>query len=56
MSAELHILSTGYADERVASTVALILDEGRAVVVDLTLTGAPFPLTFTDGALATLGR
>src|SRR5262245_35434411 len=34
MSAELHVLSAGYAAERVASTVVLIKDEGRAVVVD----------------------
>jgi glyoxylase-like metal-dependent hydrolase (beta-lactamase superfamily II) len=34
MTADLHILSTGYADERVASTVVLILDQGRAAVVD----------------------
>ena len=34
MTAELHVLSAGYADERVASTVVLIRDEGRAVVVD----------------------
>jgi glyoxylase-like metal-dependent hydrolase (beta-lactamase superfamily II) len=34
MTAELHVLSAGYADDRVASTVVLIRDEGRAVVVD----------------------
>jgi glyoxylase-like metal-dependent hydrolase (beta-lactamase superfamily II) len=34
VTAELHVLSAGYADERVASTVVLIRDEGRAVVVD----------------------
>jgi len=34
MTAELHVLSAGYADERVASTVVLIRDEGRAAVVD----------------------
>jgi glyoxylase-like metal-dependent hydrolase (beta-lactamase superfamily II) len=34
MTAELHVLSAGYADERVASTVVLIRDEGRAFVVD----------------------
>lgn len=34
MTAELHVLSAGYADELVASTVVLIRDEGRAVVVD----------------------
>ncbi|GAA1975211.1 hypothetical protein GCM10009798_40560 [Nocardioides panacihumi] len=34
MTAELHVLSAGYADERVASTVVLILDVGRAVIVD----------------------
>jgi glyoxylase-like metal-dependent hydrolase (beta-lactamase superfamily II) len=34
MSAELHVLSAGYAHDRVASTVVLIQDEGRAVVVD----------------------
>ncbi|MET0526053.1 MAG: MBL fold metallo-hydrolase [Nocardioides sp.] len=34
MTAELHVLSAGYADERVASTVVLIQDEGRAFVVD----------------------
>jgi glyoxylase-like metal-dependent hydrolase (beta-lactamase superfamily II) len=34
MTAELHVLSAGYADERVASTVVLIRDQGRAVVVD----------------------
>ena len=34
MTAELHVLSAGYAHERVASTVVLIRDEGRAVVVD----------------------
>ena len=35
LSAELRVLSPGYADERVASTVVLIRDEGRAEVVDL---------------------
>lgn len=34
MTAELHVLSAGYADERVASTVVLIRDQGRSVVVD----------------------
>jgi glyoxylase-like metal-dependent hydrolase (beta-lactamase superfamily II) len=34
MTAEVHVLSSGYAAERVASTVVLILDQGRAVVVD----------------------
>ncbi len=34
MSAELHVLSAGYADERVASTVVLIRDGDRLVVVD----------------------
>ena len=34
MTAELHVLSAGYAHERVASTVVLIRDEGRAVIVD----------------------
>jgi glyoxylase-like metal-dependent hydrolase (beta-lactamase superfamily II) len=34
MTAELHVLSAGYADERVASTVVLIRDQGRAAVVD----------------------
>ena len=34
MTAERHVLSAGYADERVASTVVLIRDEGRAVIVD----------------------
>jgi glyoxylase-like metal-dependent hydrolase (beta-lactamase superfamily II) len=34
MAAEVHVLTAGYADERVASTVVLIRDEGRAVVVD----------------------
>ena len=34
MTAELHVLCAGYAHERVASTVVLIRDEGRAVVVD----------------------
>ncbi len=34
MTAEVHVLSAGYADERVASTVVLILDQGQAVVVD----------------------
>ena len=34
MAAELHVLCAGYAHERVASTVVLIQDEGRAVVVD----------------------
>jgi glyoxylase-like metal-dependent hydrolase (beta-lactamase superfamily II) len=34
MTAELHVLSAGYAHERVASTVVLIRDEGRSVVVD----------------------
>jgi glyoxylase-like metal-dependent hydrolase (beta-lactamase superfamily II) len=34
MTADLHVLSAGYADERVASTVVLIRDEGQAIVVD----------------------
>ncbi|MDH2416672.1 MBL fold metallo-hydrolase [Nocardioides sp. CER19] len=34
MTAELHVLSAGYAAERVASTVVLIRDEGRSIVVD----------------------
>jgi len=34
MTAELQVLSAGYADERVASTVVLIRDEGHAIVVD----------------------
>jgi glyoxylase-like metal-dependent hydrolase (beta-lactamase superfamily II) len=34
MTAELHVLSAGYADERVASTVALVRDGDRAIVVD----------------------
>src|SRR5262245_12762378 len=34
MTAEFELLSAGYADERVASTVALVRDEGRAIVVD----------------------
>jgi glyoxylase-like metal-dependent hydrolase (beta-lactamase superfamily II) len=34
MTADLHVLSSGYAGDRVASTVVLIQDEGRAVVVD----------------------
>jgi glyoxylase-like metal-dependent hydrolase (beta-lactamase superfamily II) len=34
MTADLDVLIAGYADERVASTVALIRDGGRAIVVD----------------------
>ena len=34
MTADLHVLCAGYAGDRVASTVALIQDEGRSVVVD----------------------
>ena len=34
MTADLDVLTAGYADERVASTVALIRDQGRAIVVD----------------------
>jgi glyoxylase-like metal-dependent hydrolase (beta-lactamase superfamily II) len=34
MTAELHVLSAGYADKRVASTVALIRDGAHAIVVD----------------------
>jgi glyoxylase-like metal-dependent hydrolase (beta-lactamase superfamily II) len=34
VTAELQVLCAGYADERVASTVVLIRDEGHAVVVD----------------------
>ncbi|GAB3599983.1 hypothetical protein GCM10027446_32690 [Angustibacter peucedani] len=34
MTAELHVLSAGYAHDRVASTVVLVRDEGHAVVVD----------------------
>ena len=34
MTADLHVLCAGYAGDRVASTVVLIQDEGRSVVVD----------------------
>ena len=34
MTAELHVLSVGYADERVASTVVLVRDGEHLVVVD----------------------
>jgi glyoxylase-like metal-dependent hydrolase (beta-lactamase superfamily II) len=34
MAAQLDVLTTGYADERVASTVVLIRDEGTVIVVD----------------------
>ena len=34
MTAELHVLTAGYADERVASTVVLIRDAGQLTVVD----------------------
>jgi glyoxylase-like metal-dependent hydrolase (beta-lactamase superfamily II) len=34
MTVELHVLSAGYAHDRVASTVVLIRDEGQAIVVD----------------------
>jgi glyoxylase-like metal-dependent hydrolase (beta-lactamase superfamily II) len=34
MTATLHVLSTGYAEEKVASTVVLILDGPSAIVVD----------------------
>src|SRR6476660_5557829 len=34
MTADLHVLCAGYAHDRVASTVVLILDEGRAIIVD----------------------
>ena len=34
MTAELHVLCAGYAHDRVASTVVLVQDEGRAVIVD----------------------
>jgi glyoxylase-like metal-dependent hydrolase (beta-lactamase superfamily II) len=34
MPADLTILATGYADDRVASTVALILDGAQVIVVD----------------------
>jgi len=34
MTAELNILSAGYAGEHIASTVALIRDEGHTIVVD----------------------
>ena len=34
MPADLHVLCAGYAHDRVASTVVLIQDEGRAVIVD----------------------
>jgi glyoxylase-like metal-dependent hydrolase (beta-lactamase superfamily II) len=34
MTAELHVLSTGYADDRVASTVVLVRDQDHVVVVD----------------------
>ncbi len=34
MTADLHVLCAGYAHDRVASTVVLIQDEGRAIIVD----------------------
>ena len=34
MTANLHVLCAGYADDRVASTVVFIQDEGRSVIVD----------------------
>jgi len=34
MTAELHVLCAGYAHDRVASTVVLVRDEGRALIVD----------------------
>lgn len=34
MTADLDVLTAGYADERVASTVTLIRDAGRTIVVD----------------------
>jgi glyoxylase-like metal-dependent hydrolase (beta-lactamase superfamily II) len=34
MTAELHVLSVGYADDRVASTVVLVRDGEHVVVVD----------------------
>jgi len=34
MTADLHVLTAGYAADRVASTVVLIRDEGRTAVVD----------------------
>ncbi|HEU4568391.1 MAG TPA: MBL fold metallo-hydrolase [Marmoricola sp.] len=34
MTADLNVLSAGYAHERVASSVVLVRDEGRAIVVD----------------------
>ena len=34
MTAELHVLTAGYADDRVASTVVLVRDGGRSIVVD----------------------
>ena len=34
MNARLYVLCTGYAADRVASTVVLIRDEGQVIVVD----------------------
>jgi glyoxylase-like metal-dependent hydrolase (beta-lactamase superfamily II) len=34
MTAQLHVLSAGYAHDHVASTVVLVQDEGQAFVVD----------------------
>src|SRR5881392_3590770 len=34
MTAELHVLAVGYADDRVASTVVLIRDGEHTIVVD----------------------
>jgi glyoxylase-like metal-dependent hydrolase (beta-lactamase superfamily II) len=34
MPAQVHVLATGYADDRVASTVTLIDDDGHLTVVD----------------------
>lgn len=34
MTAELHVLTAGYADERVASTVVLVREPGHVVVID----------------------
>ncbi len=34
MTARLDVLSTGYADDRVASTIVLVRDQGATVVVD----------------------
>lgn len=34
MTAQLHVLTAGYADDRVASTVTLVRDAGTIIVVD----------------------